>query len=610
MCGIAGFVGSCSLSQGTLEHCLGLMRRRGPDAAAFSEHFSPPDRHVYLLHSRLSIIDLDERANQPFRQGQARLVFNGEIYNYLELRRELEAAGEAFATSSDTEVLLRGLLLEREAFLSRCEGMFALALYDEADGSLLLARDRFGEKPLYMLRDERGLWFGSEAKFIFALSGRRPALNLRHLRRYLVNGYKSLYKTRDCFFEGLTELPRATALRLLPNGREETSSTWRPCFSPDESMTYDQAVQRTRQAMLDTVKLRLRADVPMAFCLSGGIDSNSLIGVAKKVYGYDVHGFTIVNADARYEEWDMVEHAIRSFGIRHTAIPVRTEGFLPGLRELVRQHDAPVYTITYYANWLLMQSVAEQGYRIVVSGIGADELFSGYFDHHLAYLREVAGDPELYAASLQAWQERIQPFVRNPFLKNPRLFQDDSGFRGHIYLDAPDFAAYLKDDFQEDFFEERYCDDLLRNRMLNELFHESIPVILHEDDLNAMYHSIENRSPYLDTRLFETAAAIPTRLLVQRGLAKAVLRDSMRGIVPDVILDNPRKVGFNAPIHSFLDVHDPDVRAELLGASPIFELIKRDKIETLLDRTNLPNSVSKFLFHFVNAKIFLEEFGQ
>jgi asparagine synthase (glutamine-hydrolysing) len=144
--------------------------------------------------------------------------------------------------------------------------------------------------------------------------------------------------------------------------------------------------------------------------------------------------------------------------------------------------------------------------------------------------------------------------------------------------------------------------------MLNELFAESVPVILHEDDLNAMYFSIENRSPYLDRRLFEFAFQIPTRHLVRDGRAKAVLRDAVRGIVPDAVLDNRRKVGFNAPILSFL-AQEPDLGAALLGDSPIYEYVKRDKIAGFIDRTFLPNSESKFLFYFLNAKLFLEEFA-
>lgn len=145
--------------------------------------------------------------------------------------------------------------------------------------------------------------------------------------------------------------------------------------------------------------------------------------------------------------------------------------------------------------------------------------------------------------------------------------------------------------------------------MLNEMFHEVIPVILHEDDLNAMFFSIENRSPFLDRDLFEFCYTIPTKHLIRDGAAKAILRDAMRGIVPDVVLDQRLKVGFNAPIFSFLDVHDPAVRKELLRPGPIFDIIKPEMIEELLDKEELPNSESKFLFNFLNAKIFLEEFA-
>jgi asparagine synthase (glutamine-hydrolysing) len=145
--------------------------------------------------------------------------------------------------------------------------------------------------------------------------------------------------------------------------------------------------------------------------------------------------------------------------------------------------------------------------------------------------------------------------------------------------------------------------------MLNELFHEAVPVILHEDDLNAMYYSIENRSPYLDRALFEFCFSIPTRHLIQDGRAKQVLRDAMRGIVPQPILDSRRKVGFNAPMLSFLDAANPETRAQLLDDSPIFEHVRRDRIEELLDKDFLPNSQSKFLFYFLNSKIFLEEYA-
>ena len=146
--------------------------------------------------------------------------------------------------------------------------------------------------------------------------------------------------------------------------------------------------------------------------------------------------------------------------------------------------------------------------------------------------------------------------------------------------------------------------------MLNEMFHESVPPILHEDDLNAMYYSIENRSPYLDRALFETTMRIPTRYLIQQGRAKALLRDAVKGIAPSAVITNPRKVGFNAPIFDLLDVADPKVRSALLDESPIFDYVRRDRIEALIARSSLPNSESKFLFYFINAKLFLEEFAR
>jgi len=223
------------------------------------------------------------------------------------------------------------------------------------------------------------------------------------------------------------------------------------------------------------------------------------------------------------------------------------------------------------------------------------------------HLAEVKGTP-LYGPTLAAWRRHIQPVVRNPFLGNPDLFVEDPDFRDHIFLNNEGFTAYLTTSFQESFQEERYSTSLLRNRMMNEMFHEAVRVILHEDDLNAMYYSIENRSPFLDRDLFEFCYTIPNHYLIRDGFNKVVLRDAVRGIAPNRIVDQRKKVGFNAPMESFLDAGDPTVHARLMADSPVFDIIQRDKIAALLNKRDLPNSESKFLFYFLTSKMFLEEF--
>jgi asparagine synthase (glutamine-hydrolysing) len=598
MCGIAGFVGMRHVSDEAAASCLKLMGRRGPDATGIRRFVPSPGRHLLLLHSRLSIIDLDPRSNQPFNVARRWMVLNGELYNYLELREQLSAHGARFRTSSDTEVLLSALDREGWDVLDRAEGMWALAVYDEDEGCLTLSRDRFGEKPLYIVRTPEGLYFGSEPKFLFELMGRRLPVNRDQLCRYLVNGYKSIYKTAEGFFQGLQELPPAGLLQIDSRGGETQTTYWAPRYRPQEAMTYDEAVTGVRERLIRSLQIRLRSDVPLAFLMSGGVDSNALIGLAKRQCGYDVHGFTIMNTDERYDERDLVERSVRELGIRHTPVPITPARFLERLRELVRYHDAPVFTITYYVQWLLMREVHGHGYKISISGTGADELLTGYYDHHLMHLAEIKGT-ERYHQTLDAWRRHV----------NPDLFVDDPAFRDHIFLNNDGFAAYLTRPFQEPFIEERYAASLLRNRMLNEMFHEAVRVILHEDDLNAMYYSIENRSPFLDRELFEFCYTIPTVHLIRDGFNKVVLRDAVRGFAPDCILDQRRKVGFNAPVLSFLDTADPAIRAELLADSPVFDLIRRDKMEGLLAKRELPNSESKFLFYFVNAKAFLEEFA-
>lgn len=606
MCGIAGYIGKNPPGDVAVDRCLSTMTRRGPDGCGVYRHHNGKGQHVCLLHSRLSIIDLDDRASQPMKRWGEVLIFNGELYNYLELKEGLVSRGERFKTRSDTEVTLASLSTFGLSALDSMEGMWAFAWYQEANGELVLCRDRFGEKPLYMYESANGLYFASEIKALAELAETSFRIDYNHIRRFLVNGYKSVYKQDATFFEGVSELPAAISMRLRENGDRGVERYWQPALTPDASMTFEDAVNGTRERLLRSMELRMRADVPLAFCQSGGVDSSALISIAKRVFGYDVHGFTVVNQDERYDEWDIVQEAVKQLGTKHTPIPMDTAGFLPNMRELVSYHDSPILTISYYAQWLLLRSVGEQGYKVSVSGTAADELFTGYYDHHNMFLAALHGTSG-YEVARKNWDKHIKPIVRNPFLQDPDAFVKNPGMRDHIYLNNAFYSDCLVEGFQEDFFEEEYCDELLRNRMMNEMFNESVPVILHEDDLNAMYCSIENRSPFLDRELFEFAYSIPTKLLIRDGFNKSVLRAAVRGIAPDCVVDERRKVGFNAPLFDFLDVNSPDVWSELLSESPIFDVVHKGRIEDLLKRGKLSNSVSKFLFSFIGCKMFLEE---
>jgi asparagine synthase (glutamine-hydrolysing) len=608
MCGIAGYAGTRHLDDSAFRSCVAALQQRGPDDSGFRRFAVSAHREVCLVNRRLRIIDLDARAAQPFDIGDHWITYNGELYNYVELRQSLSRRGATFRTESDTEVLLAALAADGLAALDRCEGMWAFAWFDAADGSLVLCRDRFGEKPLYVYRDATGIYFASETRALRTLTGTAFEPNVDQVKRYLVNGYKSLYKTGDTFYKGVVELPPGSWLRIAADGSESSGRYWVPGITPNEQMTYEEAVAGVRARLELAVKIRLRADVPLAFCLSGGVDSNAIAAVAKKVCGYDVHAFTVVDPDPRYNEAELATMAASALGIRHTTLVLEPGDFLNELAAQIRYHDAPIATISYFVHWRLMGCVADAGYKVSVSGTGADELFSGYYDHHLFYLAAVRSDSRRLDEARREWEAQVKPLVRNPLLADPDRFIRTPGFRDHVYFDAPAFSSALAEPWQETFSERRYTDaDDLRNRMLNELFEESVPVILHEDDLNAMYYSIENRSPFLDRPLFEFAATVPTRHLVQHGFAKALLRDAVRDLVPAAIVDNPRKIGFNASINSLLDTSDPGIRRRLLSDSPIFDIVKRDAIAPLLDKPGLPNSQSKFLFYFLSARLFLEQ---
>ncbi|MBF0529210.1 MAG: asparagine synthase (glutamine-hydrolyzing) [Deltaproteobacteria bacterium] len=609
MCGIAGHIGPTPITPERIDRCLDLMQRRGPDARGVFRHSAASGRHVLLLHTRLAIIDLDHRSDQPFGLGPQTLVHNGELYNFLELKTNLERQGETFITSGDTEVLLKLLVNEGLKGLDSCRGMWAFALHDRRQETVLLCRDRFGEKPLYYFQDGDNSYFGSEPKFIFALLGRRLEINMDQVCRYLAYGYRTIYKTGSTFFRGLLQVPPGHILILDGNNPAQSQPYWTPTLSTDNRIDHREAVEGVKARLIESVHQKLRADVPLAFCMSGGLDSNALISIAKRIFGYDVHGFTVVSPDERYAEQDLVDYSVKELGIKHTAITLESRDFIPQLQSMVRAHDAPVSTITYYAHWRLMAAIAEHGYKITISGTGADELFAGYYDHHLWYLLETRSE-DSWPEAVCDWEKYVKPVIRNPLYRDLTKFLNTTTTGSLSTFRDFDFASYITTGSSKAPEDHVYHPGPLRNRMLNELFHESVPVVLHEDDLNAMFFSLENRSPFLDQSLFEFIYCVPTKYLIGNGYNKKILREALKGIVPPKILSTRTKIGFNAPISDLLPTGQKEIKDRLLTGGLIFDLVDRQKLIDLISRPELTDQESAFIFYFLSARLFLEEFGE
>ena len=603
MCGIAGAISKIDISSERIDQTLGLMKNRGPDGSR-SEVIIFNNHKIFLLFSRLSIIDLEPRAMQPFSRGALKIITNGELYNHIELRKELNSLGHHFKTKSDTEVMLAAWEQWGESSLDRMEGMWAFALVDIDKQQVTLCRDRFGEKPLYVWETSEAYYFGSEPKYLATLAGIKPEINYEQISRFLVNGYKAIYKRPQTFFQNFGEIAPSNYLTFLDNGSSSRARYWDLKYAPAH-MDEKTAVDGVRAHLKNSMKVRLRSDVPVALCLSGGVDSTILSGMAVQDFNENISTFSIIDDDERYNEKENIDAQVSFLGCRNYKIHTSQDNFWDRMSKLISYHDKPISTLSYYLHSFMSEQISNSGCRVAISGNGADELFAGYYDHYSFWLAEMSSRSN-HSKLIADWTNSYGKYVQNPILQNPDIFLHNPAERDHIYLNAEEFSSWLIEPFYEPFTESRYSDNILRNRMLNELKHETIPVILHEDDRNSMFYSVENRSPYLDSNLAEFLFTVPSRHLIKDGFAKYLLRSAGTGYVSETVLWDKRKKGFNAPIDSLINRKDPQTKDRLLSQSPIFDIVKKEKIERFLHQDMKDNSLSKNLFSFVSVKLFLE----
>jgi asparagine synthase (glutamine-hydrolysing) len=513
------------------------MAHRGPDGEGVWH-----DDTVGLAFRRLAIIDLHERSNQPLHFERWHLVFNGEIYNYLELRSELKTLGHRFTTEGDGEVLLHAWAQWGEGCVDRLNGMFAFAIWDDAERCLTLARDPFGEKPLYYARRGARLVFASDITAILCAGGATGEPRRSALEDYLARG--GYPRVGESFYAQIETVPAAHLLRFQA-GSLELARYWAPCEVPVPD-GYDGAVAELRELLRDSVRLRLRSDVPVGTSLSGGVDSSAVVAIAAELSRDSArHAFTATFPGFARDEWSHAEQVAAAAHVaEHHAVAPTAEDLLDELDTLVALHQEPVVSSSVYAQWRVMQAAREAGVVVMLDGQGGDELFAGY-PGMAAYAARSGGVAGLMRAlSSSALAADMARTLAAEHL--PRAL-----VRAHRRRIASPYAtAAVAEGMSER--EPQYMAWMLaapplRRELLLQCFVTSLPQLLRYADRSSMAHGREVRLPLLDRRIAEFALSLPAGYLNAGAASKRVLRDALAGLVPADVLARGDKVGFETP---------------------------------------------------------------
>lgn len=557
MCGVAGVLNLRGepAQAAPVRLMTALLAHRGPDGGGIAE-LGP----LVLGHRRLAIFDTSEAGAQPMRLPDAGLVisYNGELYNHPELRRELEDAGVEFRSGCDTEVLLRGYERWGSDLLARMNGMFAFALWDERRQTLLLARDRFGIKPLYVYEHEGKLSFASELKAILAVAPCARRVNERVLARFLRDGVQDAGE--ETFLAGVRALSPGTWLEVTPlssGARRREGRYWSP--PAPGSLRLGDPRGALRAALERSVELRLRSDVPVGTCLSGGLDSSSIVALAAGRSPEPVRTFTAVHADPGYDERRFARAVNERFGCRGAEIEPRIGTDLVGLLDLIGwYHDEPCARPGLITQWFVM-SLAAGEVTVLLDGQGGDELLLGYVHYVLPYLRSLLKD-------LRRGRVGLGRFVTDAghLLGQPTTTPHGPGrlathlARAVLERARPrrrreDLVPGLLAQAPPRLISPPVVGGLPIERLLaDEVFSTSLPALLHHEDRTSMAFSLEARVPFLDHELVELALGIDYREKVRHGQLKGLLREAMADLLPAEVTRRRDKLGYPTPIGRWL----------------------------------------------------------
>jgi asparagine synthase (glutamine-hydrolysing) len=559
------------------------MRHRGPDDEGFLLHDSVgvhssqrnksfvdhPEAWLALGHRRLSILDLSPLGHQPMcYQQRYWIVYNGEVYNYLELRAELQAAGHQFGSQSDTEVILAAYSQWGAECFSRFNGMWAIAIYDLQENQLVLSRDRFGVKPLYYWQASNLFAFASEIKAFTCLPGWRSRINGQVVHDFLLSGLQD--HSAQTAFADVCQLEPAHYARLdcaqwqkpgtAPSRSAIAPFKWYEIRPKPFDGTLAEAALRFRELLIDAVRLRLRADVPVGSCLSGGLDSSSIVCATHQLLEgqenrYSHKTFSACSEIQRFDEREFIKCVVGATGVQsHLVFPSMKDLFTE-LDKVVWHQDEPFAGTSIFAQWCVFKCAAAAEIKVMLDGQGADELLCGYHDFRRAFycglfrsgrwmltwreaLAARANQSRALGAFCRAATDAVIPATVQALFRGFSRNKRTPPWL-YSYMLGASWPSPLTARFRRH--------KSAREMSLEFLTGAHLQMLLHWEDRNSMAHSLESRVPFLDYRLVEFVTGLPDHFKIRNGVTKTVLREGMHGLVPAAVLQRRDKMGFVTP---------------------------------------------------------------
>lgn len=545
MCGICGLVGM-KASPDVMNKMLESIKHRGPDDEGVFQ-----EEKVFLGHRRLSILDLSSAGHQPMSLDDLVLVFNGEIYNYIELRNELIAIGHEFESGTDTEVILHAYSEWGKECFSKLRGMWALAIYDKSKEELILSRDRFGIKPLYYAYKDNVLFFASEIPAILA-AGVLSKANMDRVVAYLMVDISDT--DHDTFFEGINQLPGGENLYYdLQSGSCDRERFYDFSKAVEQADTND-----FEESFYQAVRLHLRSDVKVGTCLSGGLDSSTLAAVAQYEFsrqgGDKMTAVTAKSEEAANDESHYAKIVVEKCGLNWQLAYPCFDDFVKYHREMMRMQGEPVGGASVFMQFWVMKKAKEAGIKVMLDGQGGDEAFLGYERYYIGYLLFLLkqGDVFRFVKDYKLIVESSKLTARN--LLQYFVYFSCWNVR-KWYLSRR--MKYVKKKLRERFFrlyrERAEQSGDTKKIQTDEILRGHLSTLLHYEDRSSMYFSIETRVPYVDHVLLEKAVKLGVREKIQGGWTKYCLREISAKFLPGEIAWRKNKFGFEAPENSWLN---------------------------------------------------------